>query len=122
MKVVGPHTFKFGGDFIDMIATNYFIQRVTGNYDYSTLDLFLTDQAPDTLGERSAGATSYPVGFLQWAGYVNDDYKVRPNFTINLGLRYEYVTVPVASRYQEVQCPGQRSWRHHFCQAVLFSD
>jgi hypothetical protein len=106
VKVVGPHTFKFGGDFIDMIATNYFIQRVTGNYDYSTLSLFLTDQAPDTLGERSAGATSYPVGFLQWAGYVNDDYKVRPNFTINLGLRYEYVTVPVASRYQEFSAPA----------------
>jgi len=100
-KIWGKHTLKFGGSFIDQIATNYFIQRVTGNYEYGSSSLYFFDNAPDVLGERSAGATSYPVGFLQWAGYVNDDFRIRPNLTINLGLRYEYVTVPVASRYQE---------------------
>ncbi|HLK22368.1 MAG TPA: TonB-dependent receptor [Bryobacteraceae bacterium] len=100
-KVLGRHTLKFGGSFIDQIATNYFIQRVTGNYEYGATQLFLFDNAPDVLGERSAGATSYPVGFLQWAGYANDDFRLLPNLTINLGLRYEYVTVPVASRYQD---------------------
>ncbi len=34
-KIWGKHTLKFGGSFIDMIAANYFIQRVTGNYEYS---------------------------------------------------------------------------------------
>jgi len=105
-KVWGRHTLKFGGSLIDMIATNYFIQRVTGNYEYSNIGLYLTDVEPDVLGERSAGATSYPVGFLQWAGYAADDFKVTSNLTINVGLRYEYVTVPVASRYQEYSAPA----------------
>jgi Carboxypeptidase regulatory-like domain/TonB dependent receptor len=105
-KIWGRHTLKFGGSFIDMIAANYFIQRVTGNYEYSNIGLYLTDQAPDVLGERSAGATSYPVGFLQWAGYAADDFKVTSNLTVNVGLRYEYVTVPVASRYQEFSSPA----------------
>jgi hypothetical protein len=105
-KVWGRHTVKVGGDFIDMIASNYFIQRVTGNYEYGTMELFLTDQAPDVLGERSAGATSYPVGFLQFAGYANDDIRLRKNLTLNLGVRYEYATVPVASRYQAASAPA----------------
>jgi len=105
-KVWGKHTIKVGGSFIDQIATNFFIQRVNGNYEYTTLESYLIDQAPDVLGERSSGATSYPLGFLQWAGYANDDFRVLPNLTINLGLRYEYVTVPIASRYQAASAPA----------------
>ncbi|MGI4827245.1 MAG: carboxypeptidase regulatory-like domain-containing protein [Janthinobacterium lividum] len=43
------------------------------------------DQATATLG-------SVNVGQRQWrsAGYINDDWKVLPNLTINVGLRYEY--------------------------------
>ena len=105
-KVIGKHTIKAGGDFIDMIASNYFIQRVTGNYEYNTLEQYLLDLTPDVLGERSAGATSYPVGFLQSAAHVNDNYRIRPNLTLNLGVRYEYATVPVASRYQSYSAPA----------------
>ena len=105
-KVIGRNTIKFGGNFIDMISTNYFIQRVTGNYEYSSAALYLEDLSPDQLGERSAGATNYPVGFLQSSAFVNDDFRIKPNLTLNLGLRYEYVTVPVASRYQAASSPA----------------
>jgi hypothetical protein len=52
-------------------------------------------------GERSAGANNgVPFGFLQNSFYANDDFRLRPNLTLNLGIRYEYVTEPVGSRAQ----------------------
>ena len=49
-KILGKHNLKFGYHFTDVILTNYFIQRVRGDYDYSTLQQFLFDLTPDTLG------------------------------------------------------------------------
>jgi hypothetical protein len=99
-KIWGRHTVKVGYNFIDAISTNYFIQYVRGYYAYSTLQQYLYDLDPDIVGIKSSGPTFDPAGFLQNAVYANDDFRVRPNLTVNLGLRWEYVTTPVASRYQ----------------------
>lgn len=105
-KTFGRHTFKGGYHFTDVILTNFFIQRARGDYEYSTLQQFLLDLTPDILGERSAGPLSYPVGFLEHAAFFNDDFRIRPNLTINLGVRYEYATIPIASRYQKFSAPA----------------
>ncbi len=99
IKTVGRHTIKVGYSFTDVILTNYFIQRVRGDYEYKNLGQYLQDLTPNVLGERSAGSSD-PCGFLMHAAFVNDDFRIRPNFTLNLGVRYEYVTTPVASRTQ----------------------
>jgi hypothetical protein len=101
-KTFGNHTLKAGYQFFDVIASNSFVQRARGDYDYSAVDLYLHDLSPDTLGERSVGvAGGIPAGYLFHGLFVNDDYRIKPNLTLNLGIRYEYVTVPVVSRYQQ---------------------
>jgi hypothetical protein len=107
-KTWGRHTIKAGYDAVDVILSGFFVQRVRGDYDYASLQTFLLDQQPDggstsgVTGERSFGATNgVPFGHLENAGYFNNDFRVRPNLTLNLGVRYEYVTVPVGSRAQK---------------------
>jgi len=112
-KTWGRHTIKAGYSFEDVILTGTFVQRARGDYDYANLQEYLLDQAPTggnlsgVSGERSVGANSgVPFGFLQNTAFVNDDFRIRPNLTLNLGLRYEYVTMPVGSRAQIYSAPA----------------
>ena len=54
---------------------------------YSGADFLL-----DRVSSANATLESVNVGQRQWrtAGYVNDDFKVMPNLTINFGIRYEF--------------------------------
>jgi hypothetical protein len=106
-KTMGRHTFKAGYQIQDIIASNSFVQRARGDYDYSTVDLYLHDLSPDSLGERSVGVQGgIPAGYLFNGAFFSDDFRLRPNLTLNLGVRYEYVSVPVVSRYQSFSAPA----------------
>ncbi len=96
----GKHTFKFGGEYRKFISPQHFIQRERGDYVYTTLDLFLRDQVPDYLAERNVGSTQYYGDQYAIYWYVNDTFRIRPNFSLNLGLRYEYTSNPYSYRLQ----------------------
>ncbi len=100
--VKGKHTFKFGFDGRKYISPQAFTQRSRGEYNYSATDLFLLDLTPDNLSERSLGNATYYGDQVNLYPYANDTWRVKPNFTVNLGVRYEFTSVPYSQRLQKV--------------------
>ena len=98
----GKHTIKFGADVRKLISPEQFTQRSRGDYEYSDLALYLQDLTPDVLGERSLGAPIYYGDQVASYFYVNDNWRLRPNFTVNVGVRYEYTTIPYSERRQNL--------------------
>ncbi len=96
----GAHTIKVGFDGIRNISPQSFTQRSRGDYEYNSVSSYLLDQIPDYIAQRSAGDPIYWGNRWLWGGYINDSWKVRPNLTVNLGVRYEYDTVPASENNQ----------------------
>jgi len=96
----GRHDLKFGGDFRDMIAASTFIQRSRGDYVYTTaggisaLERYLRDFNPDNIAQRNVGGKPYIGNNYALYFYGNDNWKITRNLTLNLGLRYEFTSVP----------------------------
>ncbi len=98
--VKGKHSFKFGFDGRKYISPQYFTQRARGDYQWDNLDEFLHDFAPTNFGERSTGNHPYYGDQTAFYGYGNDTWRLTPTITLNVGLRYEFTSVPVGERNQ----------------------
>jgi hypothetical protein len=96
------HTLKFGVEGRKLIAPQTFTQRVRGDYEYNTLQGYLQDVVPDSFVERSNGDAIYYGDQSAVYFYVNDNWRIRKNLTLNLGLRYEYTTIPFTQRSQSL--------------------
>ncbi len=100
--VKGNHTIKFGTEFRDYISPQFFVQRVRGDYEYTTVANYLLDEIPDYFAARSFGGSTYYGNQLATYTYLQDTWRMRPNLTVDLGVRYEYTTVPRSMQAQKL--------------------
>jgi hypothetical protein len=100
--VKGKHNFKFGVEGRKYISPQGFTQRARGDYEYSTFQGYVDDIVPDVFGERSTGSNTYYGDQSAIYVYGNDQYKVNQHLTLNLGLRYEFTSVPFSERLQNL--------------------
>lgn len=96
------HTFKFGGEMRRLLLTSSFLPRARGDYHYTVLDVLLQDLKPDAVGIRGVGSPNFVGNNFQFFFFGQDDWKIRPNFTLNLGLRYEFANLPRDAASQEL--------------------
>jgi hypothetical protein len=85
----GAHAIRVGVDFLYNTDTITFPRTIRGSYSFSSLANFLagtynSSGYTQTFGVTQVHQTNPNVGF-----YAQDEYKVLPNLTLNLGLRYD---------------------------------
>jgi hypothetical protein len=96
------HTLKVGIEGRKAISPQFFTQRSRGDYEYLSFQQYLLDLSPNSFAQRSVGASTYygDQSAIYW--YANDNWRIRPNLTLNLGVRYEYTTTPDGIRAQQL--------------------
>jgi hypothetical protein len=88
----GNHNLKFGVDFRRIDVKSFFVPTTRGRLAYTTLQNFVDDTAEAaTINTPLIGGDI--VNFYRWYEfftYAQDEWRISPNFTLTLGLRYEY--------------------------------
>ena len=109
--VRGKHTFKMGGSFQRQEANGFGEQCIAGCINFSFLGTSVPGQtsfnsgssfASFLLGEAIGGGTETVRAVNQiynyYGFYFQDDWRVTPKLTVNIGLRWDYTAPPYSGK------------------------
>jgi hypothetical protein len=90
----GKHSLKIGGEFRRFLNNNF--NRNIGTFNFATPEAFIAGTGNAftvTIGDVSSSIANGALGL-----FLQDNYKVRPNLTLEFGLRYDWFMSP-SERY-----------------------
>jgi hypothetical protein len=90
----GKHALKMGFAFERLQNNQLGTSNPNGQYIFSSLQTFLTNSPTSFNAPLATGVSPRDLRQSVFGGYIEDNYRLSSNLTLNLGVRYEPVTVP----------------------------
>jgi hypothetical protein len=112
----GRHTIKFGGDINRVTDDTQNLFTEAGSYAYNNINDFIVDYVNFAQGlpastqcatgtrtvgrcytsnyQQGLGAPGLKFSTTDYNFFIQDDFRITPRLTLNLGLRYEYQQLP----------------------------
>jgi Carboxypeptidase regulatory-like domain/TonB-dependent Receptor Plug Domain len=90
----GTHTIKFGIAVERMQLEIRALSDPNGIFKFKNLQAFYANQPSRFQGGIASTLSPRNLRQTLFGGYIQDDWRWKPNLTLNIGLRYEMTTVP----------------------------
>jgi len=94
--IAGNHTFKYGADLLFDRIFNFFPGLFSGAYTFTSYANLAagtpSGYRQSFAGEGTTGGTTNPNN-SEYGFFLQDDWRVKPKLTLNLGVRYDYQSI-----------------------------
>jgi hypothetical protein len=116
---LGNHSLKFGADIVHNYDLTNNTYESNGVYTYGSIVNFISDALSGPTAQNKCGSTAsatslgiygcyssmvqgfgpptYNIETMDYAGFVQDNWKVTPRLSLEIGLRYDYESLPAPS-------------------------
>lgn len=88
----GNHSFKFGADIRRIALFNQSTFDAKGSFNFDNLQQYMNNIAASY--RQALQKADFDAKQTQQFYFIQDDFRVSPHLTLNLGLRYEYSKMP----------------------------
>jgi hypothetical protein len=114
----GNHQIKAGWNYTNQRSPNFFLPEYNGAFLFSDFSHYAAN-IPTSIG-IALGDPELPFHENDHFFYAGDDYKIKPNLTLNLGLTYSYFGQP-ANLFHQITVKNETSSQPFYNPALPLS-